>query len=136
MKGRQSSNRKFLAPCCLLLPELDLVSSFFASPWSSIVDVWLITRVLWRVLLTSQGDDGKLTVEGGHRKLDGLAAAGGGSILNLLGGWIVGVMLGGDINGVNVRGMFALLCPGSEMLRLNESFSESRLLSPSLNISD
>ena len=100
------------------------------------VVVWLMTRVLWRVLLTSQGDEGRLTVEGGHRKLVGLADAGGGSILNLFGGWIVGVMLGGDISGVNVRGMFALVCPGSEMLRLNESFKESRLLSPSLNISD
>ena len=91
-----------------------------------------MTRVLCRVMLVSQGELGRLTVEGGHRNPEGLGA---GSILNLLGGWMVGVTEGGDIRGVSDSGMLALVCPGSEMLRLNESFSDSRLFSPSLNIS-
>merc|ERR1719471_2071682 len=45
---------------------------------------------------------------------------------------MVGVTEGGDIRGVSDSGMLALVCPGSEMLRLNESFSDSLNISQSI----
>jgi len=75
---------------------------------------------------------------GGHRKLDGGAKERGfaldsPSILHLFGGCSEGPREGGEVRGAmgQVRGP---VCPGSEMLLLNESLSESLLLSPSLSI--
>ena len=76
------------------------------------------------VLLSLQGEVGRLTVAGTRKVL--------GSSLHLLGGWIVGVREGGDMRGVRVRGMLARLWPGSDILLLNESLSDSRPLIPSL----
>ena len=79
----------------------------------------------------SSGEGGRLTEDWGcscgNRKPVG-------SILHRFGGWMLGVRDGGDIKGVRVRGMLALVCPGSDMLRENVSFKESRPLIPSLSI--
>ena len=80
--------------------------------------------VRWMVLLSLQGEVGRLTVVG-QRKAEG-------SILHLLGGCMLVVREGGDIRGVRVRGMLALVCPGSDILLLKESLSDSRPLMPSL----
>jgi len=78
------------------------------------------------VELSLQGELGRLTTpEGGQRNpfcKFGFSLA----ILHLLGGWILGVREGGDTRGAMDIGM-PLLCPGSDILRLNESFNESRL---------
>jgi len=60
-----------------------------------------MTIVRWIVLLSLQGDVGRLTVAGQRKVL--------GSILHLLAGCMLGVREGGDIRGVRVRGMLALL---------------------------
>ncbi len=56
------------------------------------------------------------------------------SSLQRLGGWRLGARLGGDIIGASERTPPSPVLPGSDMLRLKESFSDSLDRSDSLNI--
>ena len=106
-----------------------------------------MTYAFLRVLPSlSRGEVGRLTVEvtEGARKppepplgTDPVPISILQPILGLLGGWMVGVRLGGDISGVSVSGMLALECPGSEILRENLSSRpslERQPLGPSLSM--
>jgi hypothetical protein len=97
-----------------------------------------MTRERCRVEDSVQGLVGRLMVDevggvknsvpGGDRVLGLLRYSG----LNRLGGCRLGDIEGGDTRVDMVRD--PELCPGSDMLRLNESLRDSRLFSVSLNI--
>ena len=107
-----------------------------ARPSPVIVPVCLMTKDLCKVEDSVQGLVGRLTVLGGVRN----SVPGGDSVLglfmysglNLLGGCRLGDMEGGETI-VDIP-REPCVRPGSEILRLKESFSDSRLFILSLSI--
>ena len=131
IKGRQSKSKNVFAG----LPGFWIL---LANPSPVIVPVFLMTRERCRVEDSVQGLVGRLMVDevggvknsvpGGDRVLGLLRYSG----LNRLGGCRLGDIEGGDTRVDMVRD--PELCPGSDMLRLNESLRDSRLFSVSLSI--